>query len=527
MHRHLNIKLAPAVLAATLGLAASAQAAPESIVVFGHDVSSRTEQALVAQAGGRITRRLHIINAVGASLTRIQAIRVRHHPGVVSLTPDSRMEPTAVAPSTTASPCTASQPLCASALNTSYIQSAMVDSLWSDKLWASTGAGVGVAVVDTGIDGNLPDFQVSQSNASSRVIASVVTNPNARTPADLYGHGTHVAGILAGNGDDLPSADPNHGRYIGVAPNANLISVKASDDSGNATEIDVINGLQWVVDNQAAYNIKVVNLSLSASTAQSYRIDPLDAAVEQAWLHGITVVVAAGNRGTASDAVKYAPANDPYVITVGAVDDNGTKQVSDDTMSSWSSRGVTQDGFTKPDIYAPGEHIVAPLAPGSAFATLCPSCVRNTSYFQLSGTSMAAPIVAGVAADLLAVHPTWTPTQVKSALIYQGRGIGTGALEVAADSAALASSKQLAMYTGAGLTPNTLITPSTGSIDYTKASWTKASWTTTGPTNPLSATWAKASWTCLSCSSANTTTSSASLPTKASWTDFFGDVPTS
>jgi serine protease AprX len=521
------MKLAPAALAATLGLAASAQAAPESIVVFAHGVSSRGEQALVGEAGGHITRRLHIINAVGATLTPAEATRLRHTRHVVSVTPNSRMETTATAPSTSSTQCTASQPLCASALNTSYIQSAMVDSLWNDKTWASTGSGVGVAVVDTGIDGNLPDFQVSQSDASSRVVASVVTNPSATSAADLYGHGTHVAGILAGNGDDLPLTDPNHGRYIGVAPNANLISVKASDDAGNASEIDVINGLQWIVDNQAAYKIKVVNLSLSASAAQSYHIDPLDAAVEQAWLHGITVVVAAGNRGTAPDAVSYAPANDPYVITVGAVDDYGTKQMSDDLMSAWSSRGVTQDGFTKPDIYAPGEHIVAPLAPGSAFASLCPSCVRNTSYFQVSGTSMASPVVAGVAADLLAVHPTWTPTQVKSALIYQGRGLGNGALEVAADSAALASSKQLGMYTGAGLTPNTLITPSTGSIDYTKASWTKASWTSTDPTSPLSATWAKASWTCLSCSSASTTTSSSSLPTKASWTVFFGDVPAS
>jgi serine protease AprX len=521
------MKLAPAALAATLGLAASAQAAPESIVVFAHGVSSRSEQALVSDAGGRITRRLHIINAVGATLTPRQAARLRRTRRVVSVTPNSRMETTATAPSSSSSQCTASQLLCASALNTSYIQSAMVDSLWNDKTWASTGAGVGVAVVDTGIDGALPDFRISQSNASSRVVASVVTNPGATTAADLYGHGTHVAGILAGNGDDLPSSDPNHGRYIGVAPNANLISVKASDDGGNATEIDVINGLQWVVDNQSAYKIKVVNLSLSASTPQSYRTDPLDAAVEQAWLHGITVVAAAGNRGTTADAVSYAPANDPYVITVGAVDDNATKQVSDDTMAAWSSRGVTQDGFAKPDIYAPGEHIVAPLAPGSAFASLCPTCVRNSSYFQVSGTSMAAPVVAGVAADLLAAHPTWTPTQIKSALIYQGRGIGSGALEVAADSAALASSKQLAMYTGAGLTPNTLITPSTGSIDYTKASWTKASWTSTGATNPLSAVWAKASWTCLSCSTAGTTTSSASLPAKASWTVFFGDVPAS
>jgi serine protease AprX len=514
-----------------LALAATAQAAtPQSIVLFRPGVSAAAERALVTGAGGTVISQVHIINAVDAVLDPAQARKLRLSPDVVSVTPNGRMATTSTKASasttttTAASPCgTAYSTWCAGALKTSYIQSTQLDTTWND---GATGTGVGVAVLDTGIDGNLPDFQVSQTNTSSRVIASVVTNANATTPYDLYGHGTHVAGILAGNSHNLPSSSPNYYSYIGAAPNANLISIKVSDDHGNASVMDVINGLQFVVDHQSDYNIRVVNLSLASTTAQSYLTDPLDAAVEQAWFHGITVVAAAGNLGTASNAVDFAPANDPYVITVGAVNDEGTQQLSDDTLAPWSSRGVTQDGFTKPEVYAPGVHIVAPLAPNSDFASLCPSCVRDGSYFQISGTSMAAPIVSGMVADILQLHPGWTPTQVKSALIYNARQVGGGVPEVAGDWAINSTSKGLAFYSDKGYTPNTYIDPSTGSIDYTKASWSKASWSSLSSTDPLSATWSKASWSCATCSSTSTSTGTTSVPTKASWSAFFGDIPT-
>ena len=173
-------------------------------------------------------------------------------------------------------------------------------SIGSDKVWddPATGKGVGVAVIDTGIAGNLADFQVSQSNGASRVVASAVTNPYATTANDTYGHGTHVAGIIAGNGNSRSSSDSLRGEYIGVAPDANLISIKASDDKGEATILDAIYGLQFAVDFKDDYNIRVANLSLESSVAESYKTDPLDAAVESAWFSGIVVVAAAGNRGT-------------------------------------------------------------------------------------------------------------------------------------------------------------------------------------------------------------------------------------
>lgn len=510
-----------AVALTALASTATAQAATsQSIVLFRPGVNATAERALVTGAGGAVITRLHIINAVDARVDAVQAETLRLSPEVVSVTPDTRVTTTSA---NTRSCATWRLAWCAGALKTSYIQSALLDSAWND---GATGAGVGVAVIDTGIDGNLPDFQVSHGNTTSRVIASVVTNPNATTPYDLYGHGTHVAGILAGNSHNLASSNPDHYSYVGAAPNANLISVKASDDHGNASVMDVIDGLQFVVDHQADYNIRVVNLSLASTTAQSYLTDPLDAAVEQAWFHGITVVAAAGNLGTAADAVDYAPANDPYAITVGAVDDHGTHWLSDDTLAPWSSRGVTQDGVAKPDIYAAGVHIVAPLAPNSDFATLCPSCVRDNSYFQISGTSMAAPVVSGTVADLLQLHPQWTPTQVKAALISNTRQVGYGAHEVAADWALSATPTDLASYSDSGYTPNTYIDPSTGSIDYTKASWSKASWSSLSSTDPLSATWSKASWSCAGCSATSVSTSTTSLPTKASWSAFFGDTPT-
>jgi serine protease AprX len=194
--------------------------------------------------------------------------------------------------------------------------------------------------------------------------------------------------------------------------------------------------------------------------------------------------------------VSYAPGNDPYVITVGAVDDQGTADNSDDVVADWSSQGTTQDGVAKPDVVAPGAHIISTLAPNSDFASLCPTCVIDGSYFQVSGTSLAAPIVAGVAADLIAAHPDWTPGMVKGALVNTATQLPDGAAEVNASDASWARGDQLT--SDQGLTPNTLIDPDTGSIDYNAASWSAGSWSTAA--DPLAASWSAASWSCVDCS---------------------------
>ena len=269
----------------------------------------------------------------------------------------------------------------------------------------ATGAGVGVAVIDTG-HRRRPRRLHRRARAPRASSPRWSRAPDATTPNDDYGHGTHVAGIIAGDGTRRPAGDPLAGKYVGIAPDANLIAIKASDDEGDGTILDAIYGLQFAVDHKTAYNIRVVNLSVASTVAESYRTDPLDAAVEAAYFNGILVVAAAGNRGTRRGRDRTTrPRNDPFAFTVGAVDDQGTTQRGDDVIASWSSIGPTQDGFAKPEIAAPGAHIVSTLAPGSDFDALCPQCIVDGSYLQIGGTSMAAPVVAGVAALIVRGAP--------------------------------------------------------------------------------------------------------------------------
>ena len=468
----------------------------EVIIQLKRGVDESQGRALVRALGGRPGVDLHIINGLSARLSAGAARRLAASPLVHAVTRNAAIRDTTL---TNPTPWT---------LATPFDQTIGASRLWNH----STGAGIGVAVVDTGISGDLPDFQTAQGSGTSRVIASAVVDPGATTADDTYGHGTAVAGLVAGNGWYRDSSDPEFGQYAGTAPDANLISIKVADDSGTATTLDAIYGLQFAVDHQADYNIRVVNLSFRSTSAGSYTTDPVDAAVEQAWFHGITVVAAAGNLGTASDAVSYAPGNDPYVITVGAVDNQGTRSTWDDVQASWSSRGTTQDGFSKPDVEAPGAHIVTNLSPGSSFASACPTCVIGGAYFQLSGTSLAAPMVSGVAADLLAAHPSWTPAMVKGAIVNTAQPLSDGGDEVRAMNAYWAYGSELS--SDQGLTPNNLIDPTTNSIDYNAASWSAASWSTA--TDPLAASWSAASWSCLSCSSGGQGDVS---PTAASWSN--------
>lgn len=462
----------------------------EVIAQLREGVSPLGARSVVAAHDGRVTKDLHIINGFGAQLDAADALELVDDPRVEHVSLNAAVEPQAID---------------TRQLQTAYPPSAGAPSVWNQMGY--TGKGVGVAIVDTGIDGSLPDFQVSKTDTTSRVVASVVTNPLAKNVNDEYGHGTHVAGILAGNGTNR--SDTLAGRYIGTAPEANLISIKADDGAGNATILDVIYGIQFAVDHKDTYNIRVLNLSLESTVAQSYKTDPLDAAVESAWLKGIVVVAAAGNRGTAKDAVSYAPGNDPFVISVGAVNDGGTTAGGDDVAASWSSRGTTQDGFAKPDILAPGASIVSTLAPNSAFTKLCSTCVVSGQYFRAGGTSMAAPVVSGVAAMLIEKYPNITPNQVKGMITALYRTVPGALDEVAAGKVLQANPSQ---YTAnQGLTPNTLVSSTTGDIDYTRSSWSRSSWSTAP--EQLIADWARSSWSC-NCS----LTSSGSVdPTRSSW----------
>jgi serine protease AprX len=515
----------------------------EVIVQLERGTAFDAGKALIASHGGRVTHELHIINGFGAEMQAAKAAALASAAGVRGVSLNTAVKKTDGLLGLV--PATSGGGIDSSRLATGYNQSIHSPYAWNEGF---TGSGVGVAVIDTGIAGDLADFHTSRTNAASRVVASAVVNPSASTSNDGLGHGTHIAGLIGGNGTNLPSTDPNYGKYVGVAPHANLIAVKAGDEHGGATVLDVIDGLQFVVDYHEDYNIRVVNLSLRSTSAQSYKTDPLDAAVESAWFSGITVVVAAGNEGTAPDAVSYAPANDPYVISVGGVDDQGTRTTTDDTVASWSSRGTTQDGFTKPDLLAPGAHLVSTLAPGSDYASLCPQCVTDGAYFKVGGTSMAAGVASGAVADIVQAHPGWTPDQIKSTLMKRGRALTSittsSGVTVAGTTVAVAPAsgvtattvigKEIALDNvidhdpdngaNANLTPNTLIDPATGQIDYTRASWSRASWSQAADT--LRASWSRASWSRASWSRASrsaTPTSCADFAraswSRASWSD--------
>ena len=272
--------LVVAMLAALAGPAHAASTATTHIVQLRDGVSLASGQAAVRAADGHVTGRLPIINGLAVRASDRAAARLARDARVAAIDANARIR-------------SQHQAIEASKLATAYPASVLAPQAWS----TATGAGVGVAVIDTGIDGSLPDF--AGADGTSRVIASAVTNHDATTADDTYGHGTHVAGIIAGDGTRRPAGDPVAGKYVGIAPDANLIAIKAADDDGRGTILDAIYGLQFAVDHQAEYNIRVVNLSLSSTEAQSYSLDPLDAAVESAYFHGILVVAAAGNRGAA------------------------------------------------------------------------------------------------------------------------------------------------------------------------------------------------------------------------------------
>src|SRR5215210_7095373 len=252
----------PAEASALAAIAARTPAKRVSVIVqLRRGVAAAEAMRSVRAAGGRAMGRLSVINGFGARLTAAEALELGRRADVRVVSLDGRVAPQAIR---------------ASDIQTAYpFSTGAVDAWNRDK--TATGKGVGVAVIDTGIAGDQADFRVSASNAESRVVASAVVNPGATTAGDPYGHGTHVAGILAGNSWNRSSADSLRGRYVGVAPDADLISVKASDDAGNATVLDVIYGLQFVVDHKDELNIRV-----ESTEPQSYKTDPLDAAVESA-----------------------------------------------------------------------------------------------------------------------------------------------------------------------------------------------------------------------------------------------------
>lgn len=303
------------------------------------------------------------------------------------------------------------------------------------EAWQSgyTGAGIGVALIDSGINEH-PDFQDEQHGHSRVVFHQSFIHKKETVTQDEYGHGTHIAGLIAGDGLSSTGADYSQ-TFTGVAPGAHILNLRVLNVDGTATDSEVIAAIEHAISLRHKENIRVINLSLGRGVFESYKKDPLCKAVEKAWKAGIVVVVAAGNYGRYQPTDGYAtitsPGNDPYVITVGAMKTMGTPERSDDLIASYSSKGPTLiDHIVKPDIVAPGNLLISTETPDTLLYNIeannqVPyssyvfggSSSPSTKYFTLSGTSMATGVVSGVVADLLQAHPRLTPDQVKVRLM--------------------------------------------------------------------------------------------------------------
>ena len=437
-------------------------------------------EELVARLGGTVTADLHIINGFAAELKARDVLRLAQAPAVRWVSLDALLVST---------DCTAD--CLSSDTNLKNVYEKVVNA---NKVWFSApkrqGTGVGVAVVDAGINWQQDLYTKSGQN---RVIANVRFNTDYnQTTFDNFGHGSHIAGIVAGNGA------ASNGKYIGIAPMANIINVKVSNDDGSATASRVVAGLQWVLDHRAQYNIRVVNLSLNSTTSESYHTNPLNAAVEILWFNGIVVVVSAGNGGSGA---LYPPANDPFVITVGATDDKGTTNLADDAVATFSAYGTTESGFAKPDLVAPGRNIISLLGNyNGVIPTQHPDNRVDNNYFRMSGTSMSAPMVAGAAALLLEDEPNLNPDQVKYRLMttankswpgYAATTAGAGYLDV--DAAVNGTTTGTA---NTGLTASQLLwtgsaTPVWNGVQWGSVQWGSVQW---GSVQWGSVQWGSVQW---------------------------------
>ena len=370
------------------------------VIITAADTSQLPDVAdAIDHAGGRRGRALPIIDAYVADMPNAALFGLSHNPHISHIALDRAI------------------------VGTMERTGATIGATAIREEFGYDGSGVGIAVIDSGITSWHDDL--TGGGSRQRVDAFVDFVNERDTAYDDYGHGTHVAGIVAGNGMD------SSGARSGIAPNARLIVLKALDATGTGRVSDVIAAMHYVLVKRAALNIRVVNLSIASGVYESYDDDPLTRAAERLVKAGVVVVAASGNYGhDPQGRIIYggvtAPGNAPWVLTVGASSHMGTADRSDDRIAGFSSRGPTAiDLAAKPDLVAPGVGIESLSDPGSAFyTTQSPYLLEGTvpttylPYLSQSGTSMAAPVVSGTVALMLQANPSLTPNQVKAILQY-------------------------------------------------------------------------------------------------------------
>jgi serine protease AprX len=402
-----TVAVAAAVTVGVAGPAAAqvprpSSSAPVQVIVRETPDAGSLPERVAARLGGSVVRELPIIHGFSAELPADRLDALRATAGVTSVTEDASLS--------LSDADVAAQISQAGSLYTLANEVTGAASMWAA---GATGKGVDVALVDSGV------VPVEGLTTAGKVVHGPDLTEESATPTenlDTYGHGTNMAGIIAGRDSSAPAtvSGGNSSDFLGIAPDARIVSIKIADAQGRTDVSQAIAAIDWVVTNghEDGRNIRVLNMSFGTDGVQSYRLDPLAYAAEQAWHAGIVVVVAAGNSGNDSGRLNN-PATDPYLIAVGSGDAQGTVTTADDTVSPFSSGG---DGVRNPDLLAPGDHVVSLRDAGSYLDTQHPAARIGDRLFRGSGTSQAAAVVSGSAALLLSQRPGLTPDQVKALL---------------------------------------------------------------------------------------------------------------
>jgi len=440
-----------AASAATTTAASSADHV--SVIVREADGAGTAPERAVAAFGGSVGRELGILGGFTASVPSDRLDALRSVAGVTSVTEDAglALQSTDVE----------SQAAQAGSLYTLANQVTGASAMWNAGY---TGKGVDVAVIDSGI---VPVDGLAKSGKVVYGPDLTLENGTAAKNLDTYGHGTNMAGIIAGRDTAAGTYSGNSTDFVGMAPDSRIVSIKIADAKGQTDVSQAIAAIDWVVQNRdkSGMNIRVLNMSFGTDGVQEYLLDPLAYAAEQAWHKGIVVVVAVGNEGFGTQKVNN-PAYDPYLIAVGSDNANGTATTADDAVSSFSNDG---DGTRNPDLVAPGEKVVSLRNPGSFLDTTYPAARIGDRLFRGSGTSQAAAVVSGAAALLISQRPELTPDQVKALLTGSAAAIpGATAAQQGAGLLDLAKAKDTA--TPVDATQSFAVSTGLGSLELSRGS---------------------------------------------------------
>jgi len=389
-----------------------------SYIVQGKSVAEL--RSLVAEFDAEVTHELGVIRAIAADLTDDQVAALRRHESVLRVYGNDPVEVAKKPGSGTDGDTTPSGGNGSTIVDTHYPSLVGANEVHDMGI---TGAGVGIAVLDTGLwkHNGIKDDHLGNTRLDA--VYNAMTDTVSQSPMsgdDPGGHGTHVASIA------VSSLLTPEGLYNGIAPGAHLVSVQAFDEYGHGTYADVVRAIDWVITNKSRYKIRVLNLSFSAEARSHYWDDPINQAVMVAWQNEIFVVAAAGNAGP--DAMTIGvPGNVPYVMTVGAMTDNFTpSDTSDDKLATFSSAGPTYEGFVKPDVVAPGGHMKGLVQGNSTLATTYPEFYADALYFEMSGTSQSAAVVSGIAALALEAEAWRSVDELKCKIISAAKPAVSG-----------------------------------------------------------------------------------------------------